>query len=51
MSMVLSALNREDDACHTKALAARIRQKLLGIPADQDDSLESYDRLVSYQDR
>ncbi|KAK4947223.1 hypothetical protein LTR10_013995 [Elasticomyces elasticus] len=51
MSIVLSANGREDDARNTKALASGIRQKILGIPPDQEDTLESYDRLVGYQDR
>lgn len=51
MSMVLSAMGRANDAREAKALAALIRQKILGIPKGESDNLESYDQLVGYMDR
>ncbi|OJD37205.1 nb-arc and tpr domain protein [Diplodia corticola] len=51
MSMVLESLGREEDAKNSKKLAADIRQELLGIPPDEQDNMESYDKLVGTLDR
>jgi hypothetical protein len=51
MSEVLMALGRTDDARNTKRLAGEIRQKLLNIPPDEDDYLDAYNCLVSFQDQ
>lgn len=50
-SIVLEALGRTDEANHTKQFAAGVREEILGIPPDEDDSLESYDKLVGALDR
>jgi hypothetical protein len=51
MSTILDALGRADEAKDMKRFAADIRYEILGIPADEDDTLESYDKLVGALDR
>lgn len=51
MSMVLEDVGREEDAKNVKNFAASIRKDILGIPPEEDDGLESYDKLIGALDR
>jgi hypothetical protein len=51
MAKVLASLGRAEDAHNTKALAAEIRNRILGIDPGDDDTEASYDELVGNLDR
>jgi hypothetical protein len=51
MNMVLEELGRKEDAENTKRFAEGIRKDILGLPPGENDTLESYDKLVGAMDR
>lgn len=51
LAQVYSQLQNLELAERTKLDAARIRQRLIGIPASEADFMGSYDQLVGFMER